>query len=202
MPVPGMRSLFKVASLPVLAAFFLNADAQQSSPVRAESVHSSMAMSDASMPMPQVAPLFIENGYFTTTLVLLNAAATHTFADVVLRATNGRAVVHKRIEFQPNSQRQIQMQELLREIAFRDVIGSVELSSDNNGVIVGQLAITYQPEGGDETLIDEEFAMAMHSDSGTLRGLSSKSSSAPLLSLANLEAASQNVKVTCLSDAG
>ena len=68
-------ALSALLQLPVCAS--LHAQSQPASKPNAT------ATSDATMPMPQVAPLFIENGYFTSSLFLLNAAATHTFADVV-----------------------------------------------------------------------------------------------------------------------
>ena len=159
--MPVRSSLRGALFLALLSPAFGKAVEAQSQPA---SKPSTTATSDASMPMPQVAPLFIENGYFTSSLFLLNAAATHTFADVTLRTANGHAVLHKRVEFQPNSERKLEIQELLRQVDYKEIFGSIELTSDNNGVVIGQIAITHQA-ADDESLIDEEFAMPMHGDS-------------------------------------
>jgi hypothetical protein len=56
------------------------------------------------MHMPLVAPLFIEDGNFTSQLVLVNGSNKSTYADVVLRSLDGKMITEKRVSFTPLSQ--------------------------------------------------------------------------------------------------
>jgi hypothetical protein len=68
------------------------------------------AATDASMMrMPLVAPLFIEDRDFSSTLAMVNASSLNTFADVVLTGMDGVEIPRKRVQFTPHSQRRIRV---------------------------------------------------------------------------------------------
>ena len=61
---------------------------------------------------PVILPLFVEDGAFTTTLIVVNATALSTFADVALRAPDGTTVATQRVQFRPSSQQSVSIRAL------------------------------------------------------------------------------------------
>ena len=95
-----MRNLAKCAFTALLAVLSATA-ADAATP---KTTKPSASSTPAMMQMPMVAPLFIEDGDFTSTLVLVNSSAVPTYADVTVRALDGKTVgrVAQVLEMMPN----------------------------------------------------------------------------------------------------
>jgi hypothetical protein len=65
------------------------------------------------MPMPFVAPLFVSNEEFRSTIVLVNGTDTGTSADLILRAPGGTEIARQRVNVSPHSQQQLDVGLLL-----------------------------------------------------------------------------------------
>lgn len=91
------------------------------------------------MGMPLVAPLFLEDGEFDGTLILVNDGSVHTYADVTLRDLDGNTVATTRVQFEPHSQEQINIRTLLdRSRAPGITAGSIIVmqSPDLSGMVI------------------------------------------------------------------
>jgi hypothetical protein len=169
-----------------------------------KSSQQSTGTSTPMMPMPLVAPLFIANEEFTSTLVLVNGSALQTYADVILRGPDGTQVAQKRVTFDPHSQRTLDLGVVLREKGSNATTGSVVVmpSADLKGpAILAALSMTYltypQPN-----FIDQELAMPSSNDSQILRGVADRGEGSPLVAVTSLADAAQHVRIDCLGRDG
>jgi hypothetical protein len=153
------------------------------------------------MQMPIVAPLFIEDGNFTSTLVLVNGSQVATYADVFLRSLDGKTVAKPRIHFPPYSQRQVAIRDLRDSgIASGITSGSVtvlESPSLSGMVITAALSIT-QFSSPNPHYIDRELAMPSTSGSNMLTGVVDSSDGSPTVAITSLSDMPEHVTVTCL----
>src|SRR5882762_6630275 len=113
------------------------------------------------MQMPMVFPLFLQNQDFSSTLVLTNALASSTYADVILKATNGIEITRQRVEFTAHSQRMVDIQSLLMSAVSPATTGSIDVMQqspelDGTMAILGQLSLTYHASE-QPNYIDEEI---------------------------------------------
>jgi hypothetical protein len=90
-----MRPVVKCVLLSALFVLFLAA-ADAATPKSPKKTTSTSAMM---MQMPMVVPLVLEDGDYTSTLVLVNGSAVQTNADVTVRALSGKAVATSRVQF-------------------------------------------------------------------------------------------------------
>ena len=112
-------------------------------------------------PMPVIAPLFIQDNDFASTLNLVNDLSISTYADVILTGLNGKEITRRRVEFAPHSQRQLEISSLLLSAVSPATTGRIAVmqSPDLQHITMNsQLSITYS--GAKEpNYIDEELAM-------------------------------------------
>jgi len=80
----------------------------------ADSKTTNTGATDGMMPMQIVAPLFVEDADFTSTLVIVNAANADEFADVSVRGLDGRVLVSRQVDLSPHSQRRLELGTLLK----------------------------------------------------------------------------------------
>ena len=158
---------------------------------------------------PLVAPFFVEDGEFSSTLILLNGTAIPTYADVAMHAPDGTTVAKQRIQFTPHSQQQLSMSSLRANGTEPNITtGSITVSQDpkpSGMTIVGGLAIS-QASTGTHHYIDEELAMPMLampgiSNSQMLRGVADSSDGSPLVAIASLTTLAQHISILCVSGA-
>ena len=90
-----MRPVVKCVLLSALFALLVVAADAATLKAQKTSTNSTSAM----MQMPMGVPLFLEDGDFTSTLVLVNGGAVHTYADVTVPTVGGKTVATKRIQF-------------------------------------------------------------------------------------------------------
>lgn len=156
------------------------------------------------MQMPLVAPLFIEDADFSSTLVMVNASSLNTFADVVLTGMDGVEITSKRVQFTSHSQQRITVGALLHDIGSDATTGRIEImqSPDLKGMsILAQLLLTHD-ELGEPNYIDEEIAMPSTSGSQMLRAVADKADGSPFLAITSLFESPQRITVECLPEHG
>lgn len=174
--------------------------------VRAPTVTTGEAAPGATMQamMPDVIPVFLQDRQFTSTLVLVNASAVSTYADVSLTARDGTTIVTRRVQFTPHSQQTIDVAAVLASAASTATSGSIEIMV-SPGVqpssIAAQLSITYSG-GPDPNYIDEELEMPSMNTSSILRGVAERAKGSPIIGITSLSDSSQTVAIQCLGNDG
>ena len=149
----------------------------------------------APMMMPTVVPLFIEDGQFTSTLVLVNGTLLTTYADVIVTDLEGQEIARQRVEFSPHSQRRVKLAEMLSTTASGATAGRIEImqSPDLKGMsIAAQLSLTYTGSGK-PNYIDEETAMPSADGSQTLRAVTDVADGTPLIAITSLSESEQHI---------
>jgi hypothetical protein len=151
--------------------------------------------------MPLVAPLFIQDGNFSSRLVLVNDANRATFADVTLRALDGKELARERVQFSPHSQRQVEIGALLAAAGASATSGSIVItpSGDLKGpAILSALSLTYQGSR-EPNYIDEETSMPSPEGSQTLQAVSDEGEGSPVIAITSLTGSKQHVTIKCLA---
>lgn len=153
------------------------------------------------MPMPMVAPLFLENQEFSSTLYMVNDLNMPASAQVTLFDLDGNMICMDTISFKPNSQQSVDIRELLEKFKSPATMGSLRLqpqTSSGTGIL-GQLSLTYY--GPKTTFFDEEMLMPSMEGSSTLRAVAD-GDYLSAVAITSLSEASQTLTVSCLSEAG
>jgi hypothetical protein len=148
-----------------------------------------------------VAPLFIENGRFTSTLVLVNGSRVSTYVEVVVAELSGREITRQRVEFLPYSQRQIHLREALSAAGSSATTGRIDIirSPEDKGLpLAAHLSLT-DLGSGEPVYIDEEGAMPNASSSQTLRGVTDTTDGSPLIAIASLSDSEQRITIESFS---
>lgn len=156
------------------------------------------------MAMPLVAPLFIENGEFTSNLVLVNAASDNTYADVVLRSARGNTIAQKRVSLLAISQEKVSIADMLLAARSGVTTGSVLVTPSavlQGMAVAAQLTMTFRKYAR-PSYVDEEVAMPSMEGSQELHGVADAGDGLPLLSITNLSETSQHVLIKCISEYG
>lgn len=164
----------------------------------------SAVLTSATMQMPLVAPIFIEDDDFTSMLVMVNSSSVNTFADVVLTGMDGGEIARKRVQFTSHSQRHIEISALLHETSSSATTGRVEIlqSPALKGMsVLAQLLLTYQGSSK-PNYIDEEISMPSASGSQTLRAVTDGTDGSPILAITSLSSSTQRLTVECLFEQG
>ena len=148
-----------------------------------------------------VAPLFLQDEQFSSTLSFVNASNVNTYATVTLRSLSGQTIFQKMVPLPGSSPVQIAVQQILEEANSPETRGSilVEQSPDLKGLaVLAQLSITYN--GSHASYIDEELAMPdPFMGSSVLRGVARVSGESNLVAISSLSQNPQEVRVDCLS---
>ena len=93
--------------------------------------------------MPQIAPLFIEDPQFTSTLVLVNPSSAPASANVILRALRGKVIGSQVVNVPPSGRLDVSIGMMLQFAGSAETTGSiVVLPASNN--IVAALSLTYR----------------------------------------------------------
>ena len=147
--------------------------------------------------MPLIAPLFVEDQNFTSTIVLVNSTNVVGIADVTLRNRQGTSMIERKIRVQPKSDLHVPIATLLAEVRPPETIGSISMSS-MAGDIAAQLSLTYvgQPT---PSYIDEEFAMPMPDSSPTLRAVADSGRGLPVVALTSTASVTEHISLTCFA---
>jgi hypothetical protein len=164
---------------------------------REQSAHSRQN-SGMMMEMPMVAPLFIENQEFSSTLYMVNELNIPATAKITLFDLNGSKIAEKKVEFKPNSQQELSLRQMLGEVSSAVSLGSLRMQPlTTYGVgVLAQLGLTHY--GTEETYFDEELLMPSAEGSPILRSVSDdgRSSAVAITSLSAMNA--QHISISCV----
>lgn len=195
-----MRPVMKcVLVSPLFVPFLLAADAATPR-AQKPSANSTSAMTQ----MPAVIPLFIADGDFTSTLVLVNGSAVQTYADVTVRALNGSTVATKRVQFQPDTQQQVDIRALLDSAgASGTTTGSITVlqSPALSGVVITAV-LSMTRLSSSPNYIDQEISMPSAAGSQILRAAADRGEGSPIVAITSLSTMGQHVQVQCLAKNG
>ena len=155
----------------------------------------------ATMMPPLVAPVFMEDDAFSSTIGMVNASSVNTYATVTVRSRTGGTINQKKVPLAPHSALHLPVRDLLREANSAETTGSivVEQSPELQGMVVlAQLAITYQryPQA---SYIDEEFSMPSPEGSQILRAVSRDWGRSSLVGITSLSGSVQQIRIDCLT---
>lgn len=151
--------------------------------------------------LPQVAPVFVEDGKTTSSLVIVNNSAISAGATISVRGLSGTEAMHTHIPLEPHEQQEISLQSLLSGVQNAPTIGSVTVSQDpelKGLTVVSQLLITNQ-RGALPSYVDEELAMPVIGGSTTLRGVADESLGSALIAVTSIVGWTQKITLHCMS---
>jgi hypothetical protein len=161
------------------------------------------------MKMPVVAPLFVQNEEFSSTLVLVNDSSATTYADVVLTGLDGKEIAKRRVEMAPLNQQRVNVIDLLAAAVSPATTGRITVMQSRalKGMpIAAQLTMTYKGSphwrGSELNYIDEEVSMPSMNGSQTLRAVSDAGDTSPLISITSLAETRQLIHVECFEESG
>jgi hypothetical protein len=195
-----MQSVLKLLVASLIAAAFLpyaRAASQQKTP------SSSAAATTPQVPL--VVPLFIDDGDFTSTLVLVNGGAVQTYADVTVRRQDGTTAATKRVQFAPHSQQQVALRALLDSAGAVGVTtGSVTVlqSSQLSGLVITAVLSMTRTSSSPANYIQEQITKPTGSGSSSLRAVADRGEGSPLVAITSLSNVTQHVQVQCLTKNG
>lgn len=134
--------------------------------------------------MPSVAPLFLENDHFSSTLFIVNEGNAALTGRLVLLAPDGALIRDKQVMVPGHDKAEVPVKSLLDTANLKVTWGSMELFDDNGegSALVGELVITYH--GSKSAVnIDEELLMPSMSTSHRLRGLAVQAEASPIVTV-------------------
>ncbi len=172
-------------------------------PVGAAKVGQAGSQPQQDMPMPLVAPLFVETAEVSSTASIVNAAAAETYVDVVLLDEHGMQIITERIQIPGHSGQAIRIAELLQKAGSAAGIGSVEILPEPTAAksmsVVAQVSIT-DNRPATPVYLEEEVLMPSMTSSNTFIATASSVRGYPVLALMSTSMEPQTVTVTCLAE--
>ena len=150
------------------------------------------------MAMPMVAPLFLDNQEFSSTLYMVNELNIPATAKVTLFDLNGTKIAEKNVEFKPNSQQELSLRQMLEAARATATLGSLRMQplTDFGVGVLAQLGITHS--GNRETYFDEELLMPSAEGSQILRSVADDGSSSVVAITSLSEMRTQHISVSCV----
>lgn len=156
------------------------------------------------MTMPLVAPFFIEDGDYHSTITMVNELTKMVHGTVTARAQDGSELATRVIAFAPHSQTVLAVSDLLNLTA-GPAVGSIEIDPNPTEAmgmaIAAQLSIV-NGHTTPETYLEEEFIMADPGTPSQYRAAVPGSQGSPVVALLNTAMVEQNVTVRCLQEDG
>lgn len=151
--------------------------------------------------MPSVAPLFIEDARFSSTLYIVNEGNPPAIGRLLLLTQDGHIIADKTVTIPGHDKTELAIKPLLEAANSSATRGSIELFDDNveGSALAGELVITYQGESASVNL-DEELLMPTMSQSPELRGLAIGAVANPVVSVSSTSDQPVQVKVSCTGE--
>ncbi len=121
-------------------------------------------------PVIQVAPIFIEDGQTSSSLVIVNNSAVNAGATISIHTLSGAEVTQLHKSLKAHEQKEIQLQPLLAALATPVTVGSVIVTQDANlkGMTVASQLLLTNTRGSLPSYVDEELAMPEIGGTATL----------------------------------
>ena len=137
------------------------------------------------MPMPSVAPLFLEGAGFTSTLLMVNETTGAFQAQVDVYSINGTRVAGKAITVAANGMQSVNIRDLLNASSAAIDMGSIRISSTpSTDGLLSALAVTHN--GKIETYFDEVVPMPTMEGSNVLRGVADGAGANSVVAISSL----------------
>ena len=170
----------------------------------AHSIGGSAAPSIPAIPMemlPAIAPVFVEDGKTSSSLVVVNNSGIKAGATITVRTLSGSEIVNIHRALRPHEQQEIPLQSLLSDLPARPSIGSITVAQDSDlkGLTVASQLLLTRREGQLPSYVDEELAMPGIDGSGALRGVTDGSAASALLAVSSNVSWVQHLTLHCLS---
>lgn len=153
------------------------------------------------MPMPLIAPLFVEDGRVSSIITMVNEVDTKVDAALEIYGPDGILAASETVAFGAHTQRMVSLSDVLRRAHSNITSGWVKLSPDpeyaSSMPIAGQLSFTANLSGS-RAYAEEEFLMqSTFNGSNKWRVASPASSQKPLLALVNVSDKEVTAVVSC-----
>lgn len=167
---------------------------------RASALVKRKVQTSGTTPMPFVAPLFLENSQFTSTMVMVNAGNTPASAWVILRSMRGTIITQRRVTVSGSNRLDLDVGEMLQSATTAETTGSITVVPDTHS-LAAALSLTDRSEAT-ASYLDEEFAMPMPNDSQMLRAVVENAKTSPIVAITSLAPTVQHVTISCLPEQG
>jgi hypothetical protein len=146
------------------------------------------------MPMPLVAPLFIEDEERTGVVTMVNSASQGLDVDVVLYTLSGDQIATRAINLTPYSQQTVAIADLLQGSNVR--YGSVFIVPHRLTTMAAQLSIAGR-NGESTNDIEEEFQMLMGTNPANFKTVTVSKN--PVVAVRSLSPEQQTLSIACLA---
>jgi hypothetical protein len=148
------------------------------------------------MSMPWVAPLFIADQNFASTLILVNSTPVDGPTEVTLRSGQGATIVSQNIVVSPHTTKRLNIGQMLSTAGMSQATGSIVVMPMVANV-AAQLSLTYQA-----SYVDEELAMPMPDSSPVLRAVAEHAHGSPIVVMTSTSAVGEHITIRCLPESG
>ncbi len=200
-----MRQVVPIYLLLTAVTALASASQQPNTPTGSKTTPAAGSSQEEMMPMPLVAPLFVQNGALSSTVTIVNAAAAATTADVILLDRHGVQVAKSSAELEGHSQKALKIGDLLDAAHATLSVGSVEIMPATKAAkdmsVVAQLSIV-DSDTSPPIYLEEEFLMPTPMGSNKYQAAASSVIGDPVLALMSMSTGPQSVSVTCISEHG
>src|ERR1035441_2977606 len=152
-------------------------------------------------PMPSIAPLFLEDSHFSTTLYLANDADVSLTGRLQLNTVDGVLIEDRQVTVAAHDKAEIPIKSLLTSSNLNATAGSLELYEGDITVsgIVGQVVITHHGQNI-QANIDEELLMPPMEASNNLRGIATGAAASPIVAVSNTSEYPIEFAVNCAGE--
>lgn len=155
------------------------------------------------MPMPLVAPLFIEDANTESEITMVNNSSSALDVEITLTNLSGAQLSNTTISMAPHAQTVAKIAELLSTASqdSAETLGSVMLMANRNASLAAQLSIITHGQFQTDD-IEEEFVMMMDPKPASYRGVAGNISGSSAIAIRSLSSSAQTVSVICVRGKG
>jgi hypothetical protein len=150
-----------------------------------------------------VAPLFLEDAQFSSTLYVVNEANSAVAGKLLLLSPEGHLILAKIVTVPGHDRVEVPVKSLLDSVSSNATRGSLELFDDNTygSALAGEVVITFHGESSSVN-IDEELLIPTMSQSHELRGIAVEAVASPVISISSTSDQPVQVGVKCIRERG
>jgi hypothetical protein len=152
--------------------------------------------------MPFVAPLVVETGDITNTLVLANASSEPAAATLTLFSVDGKIAQHYPIKLQPHEKKEYPLSSPEESEDTRTRWGSVMVEQNPKvmGIVIAGQVIVTDRRAAVPAYLDEELSMSEMEGSSKLSAVTDQTEGPPMMAITNLSPEPQLVSIKCIRD--
>lgn len=164
------------------------------------STNVSAASMPTAMPMPIVAPLFIEDDNVHSDITLVSTLLQPVTGTLTLRNLRGDVLLTRKLTFTSHEKKVFSLRSLLDAATTFSSVGSITIEQDpklTSMALLAQLSMTSY-SSVTPTYAEEEFAMPTMKGSQVLRGVTSDTHQPPSVAVTSLSDKPQTISTTCI----